>query len=170
MRSWRSWQPAEPHAVWRNRHRPLLPVSPLLRSIQRVVQIFDQSHPRGSGMFHPIADGQDFVVEKSRITLCRKRACRLLTKDLQRAKPVQCPANIMHRLPRLFVHRPGPHQTSRGRDGEAMPASSTARMPVKKMPSKVPAPPIEATGAPSPLILSRLSRSAPMSVPMEPPI
>ena len=31
-------------------------------------------------------------------------------------------------------------------------ASSTARMPVKKIPSKVPAPPIEATGAPRPWI------------------
>src|SRR5690349_12700151 len=32
-------------------------------------------------------------------------------------------------------------------------ASSTATMPVRKMPSKVPAPPIEATGAPMPWIL-----------------
>ena len=62
------------------------------------------------------------------------------------------------------------YQAGRGRDGEAMPASRTARMPVRKMPSKVPAPPIEATGAPRPLILSRLRRSAPMSVPIEPPI
>src|ERR1700757_1686408 len=62
------------------------------------------------------------------------------------------------------------YQPGRMRDGEAMPASSTARMPVRKMPSKVPAPPIEATGAPRPLILSRLSRSAPTSVPIEPPI
>ena len=62
------------------------------------------------------------------------------------------------------------YQAGRGRDGEAIPASSTARMPVRKMPSKVPAPPIEATGAPRPLILSRLRRSAPTSVPIEPPI
>jgi hypothetical protein len=38
------------------------------------------------------------------------------------------------------------------------------------MPSKVPAPPIEATGAPSPRMLPRLSRSAPISVPRLPPI
>jgi hypothetical protein len=61
------------------------------------------------------------------------------------------------------------YQADRGRDGEAMPASSTARMPVRKMPSNVPAPPIEATGAPSPAILSRFRRSAPISVPIEPP-
>src|SRR6202043_210783 len=47
------------------------------------------------------------------------------------------------------------HQAGRGRAGEAIPASRTARMPVRKIPSKVPAPPIEATGAPRPLILSR---------------
>src|SRR5262249_23543817 len=34
-------------------------------------------------------------------------------------------------------------------------ASKTAMMPVTKMPSKVPAPPIDATGAPRPWILSR---------------
>ena len=48
------------------------------------------------------------------------------------------------------------------------PASSTAMMPVRKMPSKVPAPPIEATGAPSPGTASRLRRSAPISVPRLP--
>jgi hypothetical protein len=69
------------------------------------------------------------------------------------------------RLPHRSVYYVG-----RIRDGVAMPASSTARMPVRKMPSKVPAPPIEATGAPTPPILSRLSRSAPISVPIEPPI
>ena len=63
-----------------------------------------------------------------------------------------------------------PHQAGRGRDGEAMPASSTARIPVRNIPSKVPAPPIEAIGAPRPLILSRLRRSAPISVPIDPPI
>ena len=62
------------------------------------------------------------------------------------------------------------YQTSRGRAGEAIPASRTARMPVRKMPSNVPAPPIEATGAPSPPILSRFIRSAPIRVPIEPPI
>ena len=46
--------------------------------------------------------------------------------------------------------------------------SRTATMPVRKTPSKVPAPPIEATGAPSPRIRSRLSRSAPIKVPMQP--
>jgi len=49
-----------------------------------------------------------------------------------------------------------------------MPASSTAMMPVRKMPSKVPAPPIDATGAPSPRTASRLRRSAPISVPRLP--
>src|SRR6516225_1893254 len=49
-------------------------------------------------------------------------------------------------------------------------ASSTARMLVKDMPSKVPAPPIEATGAPRPRTLSRLVRSAPISVPRLPAI
>jgi hypothetical protein len=47
-------------------------------------------------------------------------------------------------------------------------ASSTAMMPVRKMPSKVPAPPIEATGAPRPRTASRLRRSAPISVPRLP--
>jgi hypothetical protein len=65
---------------------------------------------------------------------------------------------------------PQTYHAGRGREGEAIPASRTARMPVRKMPSKVPAPPIEATGAPRPLILSRLRRSAPTSVPIEPPI
>jgi hypothetical protein len=62
------------------------------------------------------------------------------------------------------------YHAGRGRDGAAMPASRTARMPVIKMPSNVPAPPIEAMGAPRSPILSRLSRSAPISVPIEPPI
>ncbi len=47
-------------------------------------------------------------------------------------------------------------------------ANSTANMPVRKMPSKVPAPPMDATGAPIPWILSRLRRSAPTSVPRLP--
>src|SRR5882757_1361182 len=64
----------------------------------------------------------------------------------------------------------GTYHAGRGCDGVATPASRTARMPVRKMPSKVPAPPIEATGAPRPVILSRLRRSAPMRVPIEPPI
>jgi hypothetical protein len=41
-------------------------------------------------------------------------------------------------------------------------------MPVRKIPSKVPAPPMEATGAPKPCTPPRLSRSAPMSVPRLP--
>jgi hypothetical protein len=49
-------------------------------------------------------------------------------------------------------------------------AISTATIPIRKMPSKVPAPPIEATGAPSPRMLPRLSRSAPIRVPRLPPI
>src|SRR5882724_341869 len=65
---------------------------------------------------------------------------------------------------------PFAYQAGRGREGEAIPASRTARIPVRKMPSNVPAPPIEATGAPRPPILSRLRRSAPISVPIEPPI
>ncbi len=47
-------------------------------------------------------------------------------------------------------------------------AISTAKMPITKIPSNVPAPPIEAIGAPKPCNLSRLSRSAPMSVPRLP--
>src|SRR5712672_3212430 len=62
------------------------------------------------------------------------------------------------------------YHAGRGCDGVATPASRTARMPVRKIPSNVPAPPIEATGAPRPVILSRLRRSAPMRVPIEPPI
>ena len=41
-------------------------------------------------------------------------------------------------------------------------------MPLKKTPSKVPAPPILATGAPILEIFHRFSRSAPMSVPRVP--
>ncbi len=48
-------------------------------------------------------------------------------------------------------------------------ASSTAMMPVMKTPSKVPAPPIDTTGAPSRLTFGRLTRSAPSSVPSVPP-
>ena len=66
--------------------------------------------------------------------------------------------------------RLGNHQAGLGREGDAMPASRTARIPVRKIPSNVPAPPIEATGAPRLPILSRLRRSAPISVPIEPPI
>src|SRR6266851_4275060 len=65
--------------------------------------------------------------------------------------------------------RTGTYHAGRGgRAGVATPASRTARMPVRKMPSNVPAPPIEATGAPRPVILSRFMRSAPISVPIEP--
>jgi hypothetical protein len=60
----------------------------------------------------------------------------------------------------------GPVSSSHAR--REKPASSTAMMPVRKMPSKVPAPPIEATGAPSPRTASRLRRSAPISVPRLP--
>src|ERR1700722_7258963 len=65
---------------------------------------------------------------------------------------------------------PCAYQAGRGREGAARPASSTARMPVRKMPSNVPAPPIEATGAPRSPILLRLRRSAPINVPIDPPI
>src|SRR5262245_32015920 len=44
-------------------------------------------------------------------------------------------------------------------------ANSTATIPIRKMPSNVPAPPIEATGAPNPRIAPRLSKSAPIRVP-----
>jgi len=47
-------------------------------------------------------------------------------------------------------------------------ANSTAMIPVTKMPSKVPAPPIDATGAPRSGIFGRLSKSAPISVPRLP--
>ena len=47
-------------------------------------------------------------------------------------------------------------------------ANSTATIPVRKIPSKVPAPPIDATGAPKSRSFRRLSRSAPMSVPTTP--
>ena len=66
--------------------------------------------------------------------------------------------------------RPFAYDTGRSRDGEARPASSTAKMPVRNMPSNVPAPPMEAIGAPRLPILSRLRISAPISVPMDPPI
>lgn len=49
------------------------------------------------------------------------------------------------------------------------PASRTASTPVRNTPSKVPAPPIEATGAPRLATRPRLVRSAPMSVPSTPP-
>src|SRR3954468_6713990 len=49
-------------------------------------------------------------------------------------------------------------------------ASSTAKMATRKIPSNVPAPPMDATGAPIPCTLSRLSRSAPMRVPRLPPM
>src|SRR6185436_10497361 len=68
------------------------------------------------------------------------------------------------RIP-LFAYDAG-----RSRGGEARPASSIARMPVRNMPSNVPAPPMEAIGAPRLPILSRLRISAPSSVPMDPPI
>ena len=41
-------------------------------------------------------------------------------------------------------------------------------LPVKKMPSNVPAPPMEATGAPRSPMIPRFMRSAPISVPMDP--
>ena len=41
-------------------------------------------------------------------------------------------------------------------------------MPVRNTPSKVPAPPMLATGAPSFLMMPRLERSAPISVPRTP--
>jgi len=47
---------------------------------------------------------------------------------------------------------------------------STARMPARKMPSKVPAPPMLATGAPRRLMAWRLLRSAPMRVPRTPEV
>ncbi len=47
-------------------------------------------------------------------------------------------------------------------------ASRTATIPVRKIPSKVPAPPIDATGAPRSRSLRRFRRSAPMSVPTTP--
>ena len=65
---------------------------------------------------------------------------------------------------------PFAYDAGRSRDGEARPASSTAKMPVRNMPSNVPAPPMEAIGAPRLPILSRLRISAPISVPMDPPI
>ena len=59
---------------------------------------------------------------------------------------------------------------SPGRRGESCHASSTAMIPVRKTPSKVPAPPIEATGGPKLASLSIFIRSAPMSVPKVPAI
>ena len=49
-------------------------------------------------------------------------------------------------------------------------ASSTAMIPVTNTPSKVPAPPIEATGARNPLMRCKLRRSAPIKVPIVPEI
>src|SRR4029077_10289169 len=48
-------------------------------------------------------------------------------------------------------------------------ASRPARIPVRNTPSNVPAPPIESIGAPSFAPRPRLSRSAPLSVPLVPP-
>jgi starch synthase len=48
-------------------------------------------------------------------------------------------------------------------------ASSTARMPARKMPSKVPAPPMEAIGAPVLRRSFRRSKSAPITTPSVPP-
>ena len=48
------------------------------------------------------------------------------------------------------------------------PARRTATMPLRKMPSKVPAPPMLAMGAPSFLIALRFDKSAPISVPRTP--
>jgi hypothetical protein len=47
-------------------------------------------------------------------------------------------------------------------------ASKTAMIPERKTPSKVPAPPIEAIGAPTCLITPRFVKSAPMRVPSTP--
>jgi hypothetical protein len=72
--------------------------------------------------------------------------------------------------PNAIALRPaGDDQTgsARRRQGQML-ASSTAMMAVTKMPSNVPAPPIEATGAPRSEILSRLVKSAPISVPSDP--
>jgi hypothetical protein len=47
-------------------------------------------------------------------------------------------------------------------------ASSTAMIPVRKMPSNVPAPPIDTTGVRSVARFLRLSRSAPINTPNVP--
>jgi len=47
-------------------------------------------------------------------------------------------------------------------------ASKTAMIPERNTPSNVPAPPIEATGAPSPFMTLRFVISAPMRVPSTP--
>jgi hypothetical protein len=52
---------------------------------------------------------------------------------------------------------PSAYHAGLGREGDAIPASRTARIPVRKMPSNVPAPPIEATGAPRPLENAKLN-------------
>ncbi len=81
------------------------------------------------------------------------------------------------RLPRDPKRLPRPIDSGQASFGlslfllsEKMVASKTATIPVRNMPSKVPAPPIETTGAPSPRSLSRFKRSAPMSVPRVPEI
>jgi len=74
------------------------------------------------------------------------------------------------RLHLMGPRRPSPQDAigvvSRRRAG--MLAISTAAMPVRKMPSKVPAPPIEAIGALSSPNLPKFMRSAPINVPREP--
>src|SRR5258708_34878868 len=68
------------------------------------------------------------------------------------------------------VARTSHYHDGRGRDGEAITASRTARMPVRERPANVPAPPIESTGAPRSPSLSNCSRSSPLSDPIEAPV
>jgi hypothetical protein len=58
--------------------------------------------------------------------------------------------------------------TSQRRDGIL--AISTATIPVRKMPSKVPAPPIDKIGAFKPASFSKFMTSAPINAPRDPAI
>src|SRR5258706_1238818 len=108
----------------------------------------------------------DFFRAGLRLTATDRTCTTKLSAPMRKSGRSSCNVRTIS----LFIPMGFPYQAGRGREGEAIPASRTARMPVRKTPSNVPAPPIEATGAPRSPILSRLSRSAPISVPIEPPI
>src|SRR5262249_31130106 len=87
------------------------------------------------------------------------------TQQGERAQSDEGSSNIFIVLqPRAVGCRPH----AEGDRGTARHARSPAIMPVRKTPSKVPAPPMETTGAANSLIRSRFRRSAPIKVPIEP--
>jgi hypothetical protein len=104
----------------------------------------------------------------SRLRLIRGRRCHLrVHRRIARLRGARLCLNA-HMLVAAQPHNPGYEAVARPYARREKLASNTATMPVKKMPSKVPAPPIEATGAPRPCTAPRLRRSAPISVPRLP--